>query len=308
MKILFKNFKLKILALLCAVLFWVFIVGIQNSFYKFPSEIQVQPFNLATGLSVVNELGVVQLMLNVSQEDAKNLTAKDFTAYIDLQGMGVGESNADILVTSKNPNVTILRTDPDQIKVAIEEVDTKKIPLKHLLKGGPKEGYEVGEVKMIQDEIEVTGAKSVTQKATEGVVTFSLDGTEIGDILKKGSIKIVDVEGEEIQNLQIEQGDIEAEIEIQQISESKVVGITPSLIGSLADGWVSKITLTPQTVTVKGSPVALSKIETIETEKIDLRTITGTTTLKAQLKLPYEVTTGDGITEVRVTLEIETNK
>ena len=112
----------------------------------------------------------------------------------------------------------------------------------------------------------------------------------------------------EIQNLQVEQGDIEAEIEIRQISESKVVGITPSLIGTLADGWVGKITLTPQTVTVKGSPVALSKIETIETEKIDLRAITGTTTLKAQLKLPYEVTTGDGITEVRVTLEIETNK
>lgn len=308
MKMVLKNIKLKILALLCAIMFWVFIMGIQNTFYKFPEKVPVQPFNLATGLSVVNDLGTVELTIDTGKEDVKNLGVKDFTAYVDLQSMGVGESTAEILVTSKNTNVNILKSTPNKIDVVIEEVDMKTVPLRHLLKGDPKEGYEISNVEMSKEEITITGAKSATKEAIEGIVIFSLDGTEIGDTVKKGSVEIVDINENKIENLQVEEGDIEAEIQVKQISETKTVGIEPSFIGELEDGWVKKITLNPQTVIIKGSAATLSKIETVKTDKIDLRAISGTSIIKVPLNLPGDIETSDGVKEIRVTLEIETEK
>jgi YbbR domain-containing protein len=308
MKTVLKNWKVKILALSSALIFWVFIISIQNTFHEYPEAIQIQPFNLPTELSVVNDLGEVKMTLDIEQEEMKNLVTDDFTAYVDLQGMGVGESMAEILVTSKNSNVKILKTEPSKIQVVVEEIDSKQIPLKYKLKGEAKEGYEVIEVSLSKSEVEITGAKSTIQKIIEGEIEFLLNGDEEESVSKPGSIEIFDINGEEAKNVEIKDEEIEAVIKIQQISETKTVGVEPGFLGSLKEGWIEKITVTPQTLKIKGDPVSLKDIESIETEKIDLRTITGNSTIKTKLLLPSGVSTEGNLKEVSVKIEIETEK
>ncbi|MBU1992492.1 MAG: CdaR family protein [Patescibacteria group bacterium] len=306
MKWILGNLKLKILALISAIVFWVFIIGIQNTFYKFPEQIPVQAFNLASGLSVVEDLGKVGLILNVDENLARTLSVKDFTAYMDFQAMGEGESIADILVTSKNPNAQVLNIYPDQLEVTIEKLETKSVPIVYKLKGEPREGYEVGTIRLSKNYLQIEGAKTVLENAIEAIAEFSMDGKEIGEVTKNGALKIVDIDGDEITNLQMDNGGIEATISIEQISEKKAVGIEPVFIGQLSEGWIKKISVSPQTVSIKGDPVTLEKIDTIETEKIDLRTISGTSTIKVKLRLPDKVKVEDEINEVSVTLEVET--
>lgn len=305
MKIIFKNFKLKILALASAVIFWVFVIIVQNSFYQFPEKITIQPFNLAPEFSVMNDLGDVELTLNANAEIAKTLSIKDFTAYVDLQGMGVGKSTADILVTSKNSNATVLKIKPDQVEVEIEEIAEKNVPIKYSLKGEPKEGYEISGVKLSREEVNIKGAKTKVNEVSEAIVVFSLNGEESGSITKNGLLKVIDADNEEVSNIVIENASIEADIKIKQVTYSKTVGIEPRFIGELSKGWIEKVTIKPQTIIVQGDPQILSGIDAVETEKIDLRSISGTSTIKASLKLPENITTKDNIDSIVITLEIK---
>jgi len=180
--------------------------------------------------------------------------------------------------------------------------------LKYKLKGQTAEGYEVIDVSLSKDEIEISGAKSIVQKVIEGTVTLSLNGDEKNSVSKVGTVEIFDINGEKMESVQIKEGEIEAVIQIQQISETKTVGIEPGFLGSLKEGWIKKITINPQTLKIKGDPVSLGEVEAIETEKIDLRSISGTSTIKTKLLLPSGVVTEGNVQEVLVTIEIETEQ
>ena len=84
-----KNLRFKILALVFAAIFWVFVVSMENTFYKLPDAVPVHVFNQAEDLALASEIGSVSLMLRADETVAlKTLSAGDFEAYIDLKVRG----------------------------------------------------------------------------------------------------------------------------------------------------------------------------------------------------------------------------
>ena len=105
-----KNLRFKILALVFAAIFWVFVVSMENTFYKLPDAVPVHVFNQAEDLALASEIGSVSLMLRADETVAlKTLSAGDFEAYIDLKSAGAGMRNVSVFVTSKNPSVSVLK-------------------------------------------------------------------------------------------------------------------------------------------------------------------------------------------------------
>jgi len=136
-----KNFFLKILALLSALVFWFFIVGLQNIPQSFERPLNIETFNLPEELVVASKLPKAEVKIVTDKATRRSLTIEDFDAYIDLRDARPGTMTSSVYVTSKNPKVSIAKITPETITVQVEEKFEKDIPVTIKVKGKPKNGY-----------------------------------------------------------------------------------------------------------------------------------------------------------------------
>lgn len=304
--IFFKNLHLKIFSLLAATVFWFFVVSLENTFFEFPSEVGIQVFNLSSELALSSELQPVKLTLRAQDPLAfKEISQSDFEAYVDLRNIGAGERRIPISVTSRNPQISVVRSDPSELNVVLEPVRQKTIPLSAEVKGRPASGYRVGEVTLSASQISVKGADTILRRIMTAKAEIELSGNEREHTVKNTQIKIYDGAGAILTGFDIESNDITANVEINEVATNKQVGVKPIISGS-PDGTIKKITSSPALVEISGMRDSLQEIEFIETEAVNVAGQTGVYKRKARLSLPDGISlTGEQSNEVEITVEIE---
>lgn len=302
-----KNLHLKILSLVLAMLFWIFVASLENTFFELPDEIPLQVFNLAPELALSTKLPPVKLTVRASDPVAlRRLSSADFEAYVDLRNIGAGQRQVPVLVTSKNSQVNVVKSDPAELALTIEPVRQKLISLLSEVKGQPAKGFRVDTVKLSSEAVAVKGAASTLSKISSAKAFVQLDGTEAENATKKARIVIYDAAGVALDELKIDEEDISALLSIVEISTAKQVGVKAVVTGSIVNGVVKRIEVAPAVLSVKGTKEALSQLEVIETEPIDLNNASASFEKKARVVLPNGVTLEEGEKgAVTVNVEIE---
>lgn len=202
---MFKNIPLKIFSLLLATIFWIFVVSLENTFYKLPAEIPIQVFNRAENLALASILPSVHLTLRTADPLAlRNLSPNDFEAYVDLRNAGAGKAHVAVSVTSKNPQVSVMRIEPSEVEVELEPVREKIVSVTPKIKGRLGTGFQIESVKLLRETVTVSGAESLLKKIAKGEVEIKLTGKEEENVTKQGTVKIFGEEGVLLEGLQIE--------------------------------------------------------------------------------------------------------
>ncbi len=312
---MFKNIHLKIFALVLATIFWIFVVSLGNTFFQFPGEVPIQVFNQASDLALASALGDVKLTLRGQDPVAlRKLSPSDFEAYIDLRNSGAGTHRITISVTSKNPQVSVVRVEPAETEIILEPLRTKIFPIMARVLGMPAKGYKTGLVKLSQENVSVSGAERVLKKLATIKAMITLQGTEEGTTTKTVQLEIFDRNERPLEGLQIEKNDIEALIEVVQVAVVedpalaglKEVAITPKFVGALGNGVVKKVETTPSMVMITGPREVLDKLTIVETEAIDLKDITVDFEKTVKIILPAGVSLAIGqALEVKVTVVLQ---
>lgn len=303
---LFHNLSIKIFSLVLAVLFWIFVVSLENSFYQFPQKIPVQAFNLASNLALTGELPGVQLTLRAQDEGMfKRLTASDFEAYVDLGRVGVGETAVPVSVTVKNPLVSVVRFTPESVVVEVENVREKRVNLVSQVTGQPGDGVRIERVELTQNTVTIKGAEKVLENIASAKAEIVLSGKEQEDVLLKATVHVFDRSGVEISGLEISE-EITATVYFSEVELAKSVGVRAKITGSLENGTVKKIQVNPAVVVIVGSKKVIEKIEILETEPIDISAAPESFEKKVLLQLPERVDLAKGqAKDVSVQVEIE---
>lgn len=304
---MFKNLHLKFFALVLATIFWIFVVSLENTFFQFPGEVPLQVFNQSSDLALASTLGGVKLTLR-SQDPAvlRKLSASDFEAYVDLRNSGAGAHRITISVTSKNPQVNVVRVDPPEAAIILEPMRTKIFPMVARVLGVPAKGYKTGSVKLSQEKVSVSGAESILKKIAMIRAVVTLQGTEEGMTTKSVELEVFDSNERRLEGVQIEKNDIVAVIEMVQVAAVKEVGIKAKFVGALANGTVKSVEFTPSVVKITGSREVLDEITVIETEAIDLKEVVADFAKNVKLVLPPGVSPEDDaaqMVKVKVVLE-----
>ena len=65
---MFKHLHIKIFSLLLAIVFWIFVVSLENNFVELPNAVPVEVFNLAPDLAIATKLGEVRLTVRSSDQ------------------------------------------------------------------------------------------------------------------------------------------------------------------------------------------------------------------------------------------------
>ncbi len=289
-----KNIFLKILAIIAAIAFWIIVVSLENTFYVFPEQLEIQAFNLPEDLTLKDPLGKAVITLQSAPRDIQKLSSNDFEVYIDLKNAAGGEIAAEVSVTSKNPDVRVLKIEPSKVQVELEEVKEKTLPINYDINGEAAENYQVKEVKLSRDDMIVKGSKEGLAKASELRATVVLKGTETTNLTQKATLQAVTADGTIVEGLNFEQEDVNAEIIIEQGLRTKVVGIQPVVTGELQSAWLKNLTVRPSTIQIRGSNERLSRITNLKTLPVSITTLQQNKTAFINVVLPEGITLAEG--------------
>lgn len=294
MKLFLKNWELKILALLSAIVLWFFVVGIENNSYRFPEELEVHAINVPQDMSVASDLGKAKIRIRADQDMIKNLTKADFDLSVDLKNAVEGEQDIPLSATSKNDKVTILKVDPSTVHVILEPITEKTLKVKGVVSGNPAKGYSVKNIDVTPQTITVSGSKSLVSKLNSINAEIKLDGSESTNFKQNVALKLPE-NISSLKNVSISPDQALLEVTINQDLKQKTLVVKPDLQGNIDLVVLSKkLVVTPETIIVQGKEDVLNKLESLSTDPVSFDTLKASTNpIKAKLILPTGVSLPD---------------
>jgi YbbR domain-containing protein len=167
-KLVFNNLGLKVSAVLLATCLWLFVTSRGQS--EISLEVPVEFQNVPAGLGIVNNNAKTVIVTVKGQERLmRNLKSSDIRVVVDLSKAKTGEGVYPI----DRDNIrlpfamTVTNVSPPTCRVRIEEVVSKRIPVRAAIIGSPGEGYYVKAVRVDPAEVTITGLKSEVKKVNE---------------------------------------------------------------------------------------------------------------------------------------------
>lgn len=179
-KLILENLGLKISAVLISVFLWFFVASRGQSEISFDCPLEFR--NIPADLGIVNtSANTVILTVRGQERVVKNLNATDVRVIIDMgkakEGEGMYRINKDDV---KLPyTVSVTNVAPSSVKVRLEEMLTKTVPVQARLTGVPEKG-EVVAVSVEPKNVSVRGLKSEIRRL-HALRTEEFDVSGIGE-------------------------------------------------------------------------------------------------------------------------------
>lgn len=264
---IFKNFGQKLLAFVAALALWIFLMSVQNAVYQIPDAIAVQAKGLNELYSIKENLGGVKIKINTMPEKVQKVSAKDFTAYVDLTGLNEGTHQVPIKVETNLSDVTVLKIEPEEISISLESVKEKELPVVLDVQGKPAVGYEVINSYPLETKLIVKGGSNLAN-AIQIKAVLSLAGTETESVERKIKLTVVNNVGENLENLKLPMEEMTVVAEIGKSKISKTLNVTAKMSAAIKTQFQGKIQIVPGQVVVKGPEDLLRNLASLETEDI----------------------------------------
>lgn len=263
------------LAIILALGIWVIVMSNNEGVHEFNKQIPVRLFNLAAEMVVTNEteLKPIKIFLQGPKEKFKDLKLEDFNAYVDLSGLRPGEHNVLVQVAiDKQRQVQVARVEPSQLNLLLEPKITKTLPVVVMTEGKVSSDFTFKLPVAVITSAKVTGGRSLVNQAVEAVALLKFTGEEESDVQKSLPLVARGDQGKMLASLEIVPTTVEVNAVLERVSHSKTVGVQAKLSKeSLAEGyWLKNVEVEPATVTVRGDPASLKRIDFIATQEVKI--------------------------------------
>lgn len=302
MKFFTSNIGAKIFALLCAVFLWIYVSAGQSKVGYFPGSLSIEAKNTPEGLAAIYDEQKIKVKIQAPYEIWNKLSADNFQAYIDLNGLSEGTYDVEIKVNVNLPNVVVVEKEPSKIIVRLESIAKKEVPVEVKFDGEAKAGFVPGETTIKPEKVEVKGAKSLIEGLSGVTALIKLSG-ESDDFKKTVAVGVYNDKGEKLKNIEIDPQTVEIEVPIIPASQTKTVGVKVNLKGKpKSDYFVGKIEASPATIDISGADSALKSILYIGTKDVDIDGIDKDLEKNIDLVVPSGITSQTKSVKVKITL------
>jgi len=156
-----QNWFLKVVSLLVATLLWAAVSNQASS--EIGLDVPLEYRNIPSQLEITGDMtNTIQVRLRGSTNVIKGITAKDVATTIDLGKMRTGEK----IVALSPQNVQapfgaeVIRVNPSTVRFTLERTVTKTVDIVPTIAGQPTNGFEVGQVFVSPNTVEVEGPES----------------------------------------------------------------------------------------------------------------------------------------------------
>jgi YbbR domain-containing protein len=300
MRLFAKNIRTFLLALVLGVSVWVSAVSgaNPNEVRVYPNPIPIEIVGKDPSLVLTSEVpATMELSLRAPHSVWETLVAREdsIRATLDLAGLSTGEHTVNIQVTVAMRPYQIVFKNPETITVVLESLASKTFPLALSLSGQPAAGYQVGEAKMQETKVTVSGPESIVQQVTRTRVLISLDGVR-DTINESVPIQLLDGQNKILQGLTINPEIVRVNVPITQQSGYRDVAVKVIVQGQVAPGYrLENISVNPPVITVISSdPELVNQLPgVVETQPLNLQDRKEDISTRLALDLPPNVEISD---------------
>ena len=306
---LFRNWHLKLGALaLATVLYTGFVYSGSFSEQTF-SGVPVEAINQPTAAyPLTQNLGTVDVRYRLAADAPSRVTVESFAVTVDLgeydMELAPEPQALPISVRSLTAGVEILSYTPTTVAVELDRLGQREVPVV-VERGEVPEGLAIGTPRVSARNVVATGPESQLGRVERAVARVQIFDSGI-DVQRQVDLVPVDVDGAQVEAVELEPATVTVEIDVRAVETSKTVPVRPVTSGSIAEGFeIVATTVEPSVVTVFGLPDDLAPVEEIITTPISIAGLAQPTDFEAELSLPEAIRLAAGTDPVVVSIEVQ---
>jgi YbbR domain-containing protein len=289
---------IKIVCVIAAFGLWLYISNTDNNIISYTvKNVKVELINVdVLAQYKLAEMPTseytVNLTVKVLASDVKTIKPDNFKVVADMAGYSLkkGENRIPFEVKIKPDNVTVVIVSDMRVRVNLDDLLEKTVPVKIEISGKPKTGFQALNPIVKPTDVLIRGAAQYVNKVTKVVAKCNVAG------LDKDANLIIPLIPKDAGDSIIEHVSVirdYAEISIP-IKKVKTVGVNIKTKGVLLNGTIFKAAVPiPDKVDIAGNEADLQGIDSIDTEVIDLSKIRAESyqngTLEAKLVVPENI-------------------
>ena len=198
-----KNLALKIVSLIFAMLLWGYVLMSENP--QRTKTLTNVPISVEGGADLIarklvlsgdKDYGSVTVRVSTQLTSYSDLTADDITASINLSNItATGEH--EVIITARSAIGTTVSVSPDHIKVNVDNLVSRSIPVEIDLEGELDEGYWAGDVIYSRNMIDIEGPLEYVSRIDSAKGVLNIDSAT-NNINKSVLLTLYDNEGNEL--------------------------------------------------------------------------------------------------------------
>jgi YbbR domain-containing protein len=283
------------IALLLAVLVWVVASNEEDPLEEraFTQPVTVELRAPAPGL-ILTSVSVTRTTVTLSAPRSvwETLTESQIHVRADLSGLTAGTQEVALVWAVDTPATRVIQLDPATISVTLEERATRTRAVRVDITGEPALGYEMGDVTLSANTVDVSGPASAVDRVSEVVANVSVAGLK-SDFNSDVVLKPVDASGKIVLGVTLDPTNTQVLLPITQKLGFRDVAVKVVITGQVASGYrITNFTASPPIVTVSSSdPQKVSELPGfVETQPVDINNASDDFSGAVALNLPEGVT------------------
>ncbi|HZO29290.1 MAG TPA: CdaR family protein [Chloroflexota bacterium] len=252
--------------------------------------VPVDMVNVPPGLLVVSEQPQIQVRVRMPSESWSLLRPGSFRATADAGNASPGVNELPVRVEALEPRVRQVDPIPPLANVALEEVSERIMPVRLNILGNVPFGYAYSTPRIAPENVTVSGPSTAVQRVDSIVVDIRLDGLTVS-LNATYAPRPLDARGTEVRAVRVNPSTVNVEVPVAQQVGYKEVGVRPVVRGRVAAGYyLQPIEVEPSTVTVVGSPGALTNVSFVDSEPVDVSNLSSSVVRRVQVVPPTGLT------------------
>lgn len=294
LKIIKKDFKLKLLCLGFGIVMWFFVIGGINPVVvrqfkdipvKYKNEAVLEKNNF---LITEPKKPLVNVSIKGTRNDVYAINKNDIIAEINLDSSitaGTHRLNVNVKVPH---SVEIASVSEHEILVSFDEEITKTFDVTVETKGEIKNKNQVVVKKEPDDKfVMLTGPASYVKKVKKVLAIVDVTGKETDEVVI-AKLRAVDENEKVIDQVELSKTDTNVAIGFKNFKEVPINLVEINTASN--DIMILKKNLVPKVVSIVGNTTSLEKIKEIKTKPFDLSQVKDSKVYDLTLDLPKDIT------------------
>ena len=253
-----------LLSVLLAFVVWFIAIDQENPMIRqeFEEPILIELRNMGPGLQSLQDLTnrTAMLTLRAPQRTLESLHVDDFSAVIDLANLTAGSHEVEVVVTALNPDVEVIALEPRQLRIQLEPVISRFVPVEVEVMDSPAIGYEWQEPLAEPAEVEISGPRTLVSQVRSVIATVFLRSAksqveQVRPLIARSAQNLA------VERVEIEPGSARIVVPVVQPPGRKEVVVRADVQGLPSPNYrLTGVSVEPQTVVLSGSPSALREV------------------------------------------------
>ena len=297
-----RNLPAKIIALVVAVVLWLFVMNEQNPQIEGSFTVAVDLRNVPEGYKVTQTEKSVKLKVRGARSFFVSAEPEGFKAYADLDGLDSGEHEVKVKAVLPQ-GFELVDAQPETVSVTLDKIVRRAVRIDLIVTGSASAGYTVGKISQSANTTVIEGPESRVAEVDRVIGYVGLSGNR-DDFTLQVPLTPINSDGKAVDDVELLARTVEVSVQLARGLTRKIVSVHPVLDDVLPEGFtLGEVQVEPTKIEIAGDAALISKVASIDTEKIVISDMKESGKKIVHLAIPNGVAIPNR--EVTVTVELK---